>query len=362
MLRLIVLSGAFFANYGLAFQNGPPNQPGAAQGAFFSSGAPSNTTGQQGAFASSGARANSAGPQSPVGATPTDPSFAPLLADPEAKLAAIYEAAESGNLHGLRAYLNDTDPVIEETAFEALVANDPRSAVQDLLSLIRDTGQLTRRQSLEILTTSSGVDEGTIVAALRSSAVDRDPLVKKYAIEALALRDAQTTSRGGPTGSSQGPFTSSGGEANNAGPQGSFMSSGAAANTVGPQSNPHATGVAPAWTLQDTETKLASVDDAAHGGNLEALRTYVRDADRAVQQAAFDALCANDETSALQELLAIIRDTSQPTRLQALELLNNAPQVDDQTVRSALGNWVSDPDPLVSEYATAALAARNAGP
>jgi len=168
MLRLIVLSGAFFANYGLAFQNGPPNQPGAAQGAFFSSGAPSNTTGQQGAFASSGARANSAGPQSPVGATPTDPSFAPLLADPEAKLAAIYEAAESGNLHGLRAYLNDTDPVIEETAFEALVANDPRSAVQDLLSLIRDTGQLTRRQSLEILTTSSGVDEGTIVAALRS--------------------------------------------------------------------------------------------------------------------------------------------------------------------------------------------------
>lgn len=362
MLRLIVLLGTLFGAYGLAFQSGSPNQPGAAQGAFVSSGAPPNTADKQGAFTSSGAPADTAGPQSPVGGTPTDPSFAPLLADMEAKLAAIAEAAGTGNPQALRTYLKDTDPVIEGAAFEALVVQDAQSAVHDLLSIIRDTGQATRRQFLEILASSPAVDEGTTVAALRAAAVDRDPLVKQYAIEALARRDAEAASPTGHGWPSQGPSKSSGGAANVTGPQGSFMSSGAEANTSGPQSGPQATGTPPAWTLQSTETKLAAVEDAAQDGNWEALRTFVRDADSAVQRAAFEALSARDEAAALEDLLTIIHDTSDPTRLQTLELLNSAPQIDDQTARSALRSVISDPDPLVREYATAALAVRNAGP
>jgi HEAT repeat protein len=360
MLRMTALCGAFFVTYGLAFQNGPPSQSGGAQGAFFSSGAPANTADKQGAFTSSGAPADTAGPQWPVGGTPTDPSFAPLLADPEAKLAAIAGAAGAGNLPAVRLYLKDTDPVIEQAAFEALLANDANSAVQDLLSIIRDTGQLTRRQSLAILASSPGVDEGTIVAVLRNSAGDQDPLVRQYAIEALAFRDADAASRNGPAGSSQqGPFTSSGGAANIAGPQGSFMSSGAVADIGGPQPNlPRETPLA--WTLEITETKLTAVNEAAQGGNREALRTYVRDSDPAIQRAAFDALFAHDDATAIQDLLTIIRDSTQMTRIQALVLLNTAPQVDDLTVLTALRSAASDADPVVRAYAIQALAVMNA--
>jgi hypothetical protein len=360
-LCLTVLFGALFAAHGLAFQNGPPNQPGAAQGAFFSSGAPANTAGMQGAFTASGAPADTAGPQPPVGATPTDPNLAPLLADQDAKLGAIAAAARTANRQAVHLYLKDTDPVIEQAAFEALVADDARSAVHYLLSIVRDTGQLTRRQSLEILASSPGVDEGMILAALRSSAVDQDPLVSQYAIEALALRDAEAPSGNEPGGLSQGPFASSGGQANIAGPQGSFVSSGAQADIRGPQPTTQPTETPPAWTFADTETKLAAVDEAAQDGNREALRTYVRDSDSAVQRAAFDALFAQAEIVAVQELLSIIGDTSQAGRLQALQLLNTTPQVDDQTAWVALGGAVSDPDPLVRAYAMQALAVRNAG-
>ena len=362
-LRLTILSGAVFAACGLAFQNGPPNQPGAAQGASFSSGAPANTAVKQGAFTSSGAPAGTAGQQSSVAAKAADPSFAPLLADPEAKLAAIAAAAQAGDPQELRQYLKDTDPAIQGAAFEALLTTDPGTAAQDLLALIRDTGELTRKQALQLLANSPGVDEDTIRAALLSAAVDRDPLVRQYAIETLAMQDAEdAASRNGPAGPSQGPFKSSGGTANTAGPQGSFLSSGAAANAGGPQANPQATGTPPAWTLQNTETKLAAVEDAANARDVETLRTYVGDADPAVQRAAFDALFVQDEAAAIQGLLSIIRDSSQVTRLQTLQLLNTAPQIDDQTVRAALASAVSDPDALVSTYATAALAARNAAP
>jgi len=360
-LCFTVVSGTLIAAYGLAFQNGPPNQPGAAQGSFFSSGAPANTAGKQGAFTTSGVPTETAGPQHPAGATPTDPSLSPLLADHEAKLAAIAAAARTANLQAMRLYLNDTDPVIEEAAFEALVANDARSAVQYLLSIIRDTGQLTRRQSLEILANSSWGHEGLIVAALRSSAGDQDPLVRQYAIEALALLDDEAPSGNVPVGPSQGPFTSSGGQANIADQQALFMSSGAQADIGGPQPTTQATGTPPAWTLADTDTKLAAVDKAAQDGDQEALRTYVRDSDPAVQRAAFDALFAQAEIVAVQDLLSIIRDSSQAARLQTLELLNTAPQIDDQTVRAALRDAVSDPDPLVRAYAAQALAVRNAG-
>ena len=261
----------------------------------------------------------------------------------------------------MRLYLNDTDPVIEEAAFEALAANDARSAVQYLLSIIRDTGQLTRRQSLEILANSPWGHEGMIVAALRRSAVDQDPLVRQYAIEALALLDDEAPSGNGPGGPSQGPFTSFGGQANIVDQQASFLSSGAQADIGGPQPTTQATGTPPAWTLADTDTKLAAVDKAAQDGDQEALRTYVRDSDPAVQRAAFDALFAQAEIVAVQDLLSIIRDSSQAARLQTLELLNTAPQVDDQTVRAALRDAVSDPDPLVRAYAAQALAVRNAG-
>src|SRR5262249_2893140 len=151
-----------------------------------------------------------------------------------------------------------------------------------------------------------------------------------------------------------------GGQANIADQQASFLSSGAQADIGGPQPTTQATGTPPAWTLADTDTKLAALDEAAQDGDQEALRTYVPGSDPAVQRAAFDALFAQAEIVAVQELLSIIRDSSQAARLQTLELLNSAPQVDDQTVRAPLRDAVSDPDPLVRAYAAQALAVRNA--
>jgi hypothetical protein len=165
------------------------------------------------------------------------------------------------------------------------------------------------------------------------------------------------------SGGSQGPFTSSGAPANTAGPQGPFMSSGAPANTAGPQAAVAPTGVVPGFdpALEDQQTKLAGIDEAARAGNLEALRQYLQDTDAAVQAAAFEALLAKDEHSAIRDLLAIVRDTKQLTRLQALQLLDSSPQVDEQTVRATLRNALVDPDPLLSQYALVALAVRDAG-
>ena len=232
-----LISGFLISGTVFAFQAGPPAN-GGPQGAFTSSGAPPNTAGEQGAFTSSGAPPNTAGPQAAVPPTGVVQGTDPSADDQDVKLAGIDSAVRSGNLEALRQYLQDTDAAVQAEAFEALAARDANLAIQSLLAIIRDPNQLTRVQALQLLDTSPQVDEQTALAALRVALVDPDPLLREYAAEALAARDAPDVKpgTGSPVdGGPQGPFMSSGAPPNTAGPQGAFTSSGAPPNTAGPQ-------------------------------------------------------------------------------------------------------------------------------
>lgn len=109
---------------------------------------------------------------------------------------------------------------------------------------------------------------------------------------------------------------------------------------------------------ESQESKLAATQAAATGGDREALRKYLQDADVAIQAAAFDALSAQGEDGAVEDLLANVEDTSQPTRLQALELLIQTAGVDEQTMMAVLHDALEDPDPAFNAYAVQVLVGR----
>jgi Spy/CpxP family protein refolding chaperone len=111
--------------------------------------------------------------------------------------------------------------------------------------------------------------------------------------------------------------------------------------------------------LDDSQTeKLAAIESAAATQDREALGTYMQHDNVAVQAAAFDALAANDNTAAVESLLAEIKDPSQPVRLQALQLLGQSPQVSEEIVMTTLIDALNGADPSFSASAAHALAER----
>ncbi len=106
------------------------------------------------------------------------------------------------------------------------------------------------------------------------------------------------------------------------------------------------------------EKKRTAIDAAALGRDGDALRKYLRDADTSIQTAAFDALAAQGKAAALEGLVADINDTTQPTRLQSIQLLVQSADAGDQTLRSTLRDALNDPDPSFSAYAVQVLAGR----
>src|SRR5262245_37805097 len=71
------------------------------------------------------------------------------------------------------------------------------------------------------------------------------------------------------------------------------------------------------------QTKLAAVSTSGVVGDAETLRSFLRDRDPIVGAAAFYALNARGKLAAVQALLVVINDTTEPVRLQALQLLVN---------------------------------------
>jgi hypothetical protein len=116
-------------------------------------------------------------------------------------------------------------------------------------------------------------------------------------------------------------------------------------------------GTDPPLDPSQTE-KLAAIEPAATSQDREALGKYMQDANAAVQAAAFDALSAHDNPAAVENLLAEIKDVSQPVRLQALQLLSQSPQADEQIVMTTLIDALNGVDPSFSAYAAQALAQR----
>src|ERR1700738_4805623 len=104
---------------------------------------------------------------------------------------------------------------------------------------------------------------------------------------------------------------------------------------------------------------LAAIESAATSQDREALGTYMQHSNAAVQAAAFDTLAANDNTAAVENLLAQIKDPSQPSRLQALQLLGQSPQVSEQIVMTTLIDALNGADPSFSASAAHALAERS---
>jgi HEAT repeat protein len=104
------------------------------------------------------------------------------------------------------------------------------------------------------------------------------------------------------------------------------------------------------------ESKLAAIQAVATERDQEALRQYLQDADPAIQAAAFEALAAQGKEAAIEDLLTVVWNTSQPTRLQALTLLVQTTGADEQTVMAVLREALEDPDPGFNAYAVQVLA------
>jgi HEAT repeat protein len=121
-------------------------------------------------------------------------------------------------------------------------------------------------------------------------------------------------------------------------------------------------GPAPGFSSDETaKATMTAVEEAAARGDRLALRRHMDDGDAAVQAAAFEALSAEDAGSAVEALIEIVKAGRQPTRWQALRLLDQSPQADQREVEEVLRDAQADADPLVSEYARGALAARAEG-
>jgi hypothetical protein len=130
---------------------------------------------------------------------------------------------------------------------------------------------------------------------------------------------------------------------------------------VGPaELQPSSEELAGTGLLGGSQTEnLAAVESAAASQDREALGTYMQHTNAAVQAAAFDALAANDNTAAVENLLAQIKDPSQPSRQQALQLLGQSPQVSEQIVMTTLIDALNGADPSFSASAAHALAERS---
>jgi HEAT repeat protein len=92
------------------------------------------------------------------------------------------------------------------------------------------------------------------------------------------------------------------------------------------------------------QTKLAEIG-AAFAGDQATLRNYLRDPDPIIGAAAFDALGVRNKRAALEALLEVVNDPTEPLRLQALQLLLDTPEVDEATLTATLRAALEDPDP-----------------
>jgi len=87
------------------------------------------------------------------------------------------------------------------------------------------------------------------------------------------------------------------------------------------------------------------------------LQAYLRDADPAIAASAFGALGVRDKQGAVQALLGVVNDPTEPVRLQALQILLSSPDVDKAMLdlRAAL----EDADTALVACAAQELGGRN---
>ena len=105
------------------------------------------------------------------------------------------------------------------------------------------------------------------------------------------------------------------------------------------------------------QTKLAKI----HSGTTDqaTLQYYLRDADPIVGASAFSALGVRDKQAAVEALLEVVNDPTEPVRLQALQILLASSDIDQATLdlRAAF----NDVDPAFVACAAQELGARDDG-
>lgn len=108
----------------------------------------------------------------------------------------------------------------------------------------------------------------------------------------------------------------------------------------------------------EVEKKLAALQSAAALGDKEALREALKDPDVNVQSTAFEDLATWDPQGAVEAILSETKSDRPESRIRALQLLDHAGPVQDETVLSALANALRDEDASVKRYSIQALASR----
>lgn len=105
------------------------------------------------------------------------------------------------------------------------------------------------------------------------------------------------------------------------------------------------------------EAKLRAI----HNGSADAgtLRARLRDRDPVVAGAALQALSARSQQEAMEAILQVIDDTTEPVRLQAFQLLIAAPDPDPVVVARALVRALKDPDSALVVRAIQELVTRD---
>ena len=104
------------------------------------------------------------------------------------------------------------------------------------------------------------------------------------------------------------------------------------------------------------ENTLAAIETAATDRDSTALKAYLRDGDTAVQASAFQALATQSKDAAIESLAAEIQDTTQPNRLQALQLMVQSSGASEPVIMDTLRDALRDPDPAFNAYAIQTLA------
>jgi HEAT repeat protein len=104
------------------------------------------------------------------------------------------------------------------------------------------------------------------------------------------------------------------------------------------------------------EAKLKAIHDGA--ADTHTLEARLRDRDPAIAGAALAALSARNPHEAMEALVRVIDDTTEPVRLQAFQLLLDAPDSDPAVVGRALARALKDPDSALVVRAVQELVGR----